>query len=245
MNSAAQSNQTPSIFGKMFGVVAGQTVTQRKFTVLFLFQLAFLILYPYAQQKGLPNLAVRIFGGVVTVLSVYAVSFRRGHVLFALVLAIPALVQRIVLPRADAGVLPVTSIILSLAFDVFIVVVIFRRVFMKDEPTTEAIFGALCIYLLVGFGFASLYGMLATMQSHAFYLDPALNLHSVPDRFDLIYYSFATITCLGAAGISPVSLQARSISVVEALIGVLYLAVLISRLLAAYHARATTLADGK
>jgi hypothetical protein len=245
MNPPAQSNQTPSTFRKAFGVVAEQTVTQRKFTVLFLFQLAFLILYPYAQQKGLPYLAFRIFGSVVTVLSVYAVSFRRSFVLFALVLAIPALVQRIVLPRADAGVLSVTSIILTFAFDVLIVVVIFRRVFMKDEPTTEAIFGALCIYLLVGFGFASLYGMLATVQPHAFYLDPVLNLHSAPDRFDLIYYSFATITCLGAAGISPVSLQARSISVVEALIGVLYLAVLISRLLAAYQTREARLVDGK
>ncbi len=87
--------------------------------------------------------------------------------------------------------------------------------------------------------------MLATVQSHAFYLDRALNQHSAPDRPDLIYYSFANTTCLGATGISPISLQARSISVVEALIGVLYLAVLISRLLAAYHSRASTLADGK
>lgn len=116
---------------------------------------------------------------------------------------------------------------------------------MKDEPTAQAIFGALCIYLLVGFSFASLYGMLAAIQPHAFHLDPALNLHTVPDRFNLIYYSFATITCLGATGITPVSDQARSISVIEALLGVLYLAVLISRLLAVYHTRVNTLADDK
>ena len=231
--------------GTSFKSAVQQTVTQRKFSVLFLFLLAYLVLYPYAEHSRLPYLAFRIFGSVVAVLSVYAVSFRRSFVLFALVLAVPALIQRIILPRADAGALSVTSIILSFVFDVFIVVAIFRRVFVKDEPNTEAIFGALCIYLLVGFSFASLYGMVTTMQPHAFYLDPALNRHPVPDRFDLIYYSFATITCLGASGIAPVSTQARSISVIEALLGILYLAVLISRLLTAYHSRGATLGEGK
>ncbi|MDQ2712455.1 MAG: potassium channel family protein [Acidobacteriota bacterium] len=222
-----------------------QTVMQRKFSLLFLFLLAYLVLYPYAQHGGFRYAAFRVFGIVVTVLSVYAVSFRRSFVSFALVLAIPALVQRVALPRADAGALAVTSIVLSFAFDVFIVVVIFRRVFIRDEPTTEAIFGALCIYLLVGFSFAGLYGMLATIQPHAFYLDPALNLHRALDRFDLIYYSFGTMTCLGAAGITPVSDQARSITVIESLLGVLYLAVLISRLLSAYHDRRSASADGE
>lgn len=218
--------------------IRGKDRIQGRFSALFVLLLAYLVLYPYGQHTGLPFLAFRVFGAVVTILSVYAVSFRRAFVWFALVLAIPALVQRILLPRADAGALPLTSILLGLLFDLFIVVVIFRRVFLKEEPSKETIFGALCVYLLLGFSFSSLYGMLTTMQPHAFYLDPAINSHSVPDRFDLIYYSFTNLTCMGAAGITPVSTQARSISVLEALLGVLYLAVLISRLLTAYHTRA-------
>ena len=219
-------------------------VTQRKFSALFVLLLAYLVLYPYARDTGLPYLAFRVFGSIVTVLSVYAVSFRRTLVWVALALAVPAFVQRILLPRADAGALPLVSIVLGFAFDVFIVIVIFRRVFIENDPTKEAIFGALCVYLLAGFGFTSIYDLLVTIQPHALYLDPALNAHAVPDRFDLIYYSFATLTCLGAAGIAPMSAQARSVSVIEALLGVLYLAVLISRLLSAYHTRAVT-ADGK
>jgi hypothetical protein len=212
-------------------------VTEPKFFALFLFLLTYLVLYPYIHLNGASSLALRIFGSVVTILSVYAVSFRRGFVFIALALAIPALAQRIILPRADAGVLALGSIIFGLVFDVFIVVAIFRRVFMKDEPTAETLYGALCIYLLVGFGFTTLYDMLVTLQPHAFYLDPASNAHHVPDQFDLVYYSFATLTSLGGAGITPVSEQARSTTVIEALLGVLYLAVLISRLLDAYRER--------
>jgi hypothetical protein len=50
----------------------------------------------------------------------------------------------------------------------------------------------------------------------------------------LIYYSFGTMTCLGANGITAVSNQARSLSIIEAILGVLYLAVLISRLMGAH-----------
>jgi hypothetical protein len=222
-----------------------QILTRHKFAALFLFLLAYLVLYPYAQQGGLRYSGFRVFGIVITVLSVYAVSFRRSFVIFALLLGTPALVQRIAFSRGDAGTVSILGIILTFTFDVFIVVVIFRRIFMNDEPTTEAIFGALCIYLLMGFSFAGLYSMFAIIQPHAFYLDPVVNLHSVPDHFDLIYYSFGTMTCLGASGITPASDQARSISVIESLLGVLYLAVLISRLLSAYQNRRATPIDSE
>jgi uncharacterized membrane protein len=108
-------------------------------------------------------------------------------------------------------------------------------VFAREQAKSETIFGALCIYLLVGFSFASVYGMVAAFQPNAFYLDPRTNLHTVPGRFDFIYYSFGTMTSLGAAGIIPVSPQARSVSVLEAILGVLYLAVLIATLIGSYR----------
>ena len=227
-------------------VDTGQTLvpTGRRFLLLFLFLLGLLVLYPYFQSAGFGYYAFRVFGLVVTLLSVYAVSFRRSLILFALVLATPALLQRIVFFRVDASTLSIFNTLLTFVFDVFVVVVIFRRVFNKEHPSSETIFGALCIYLLVGFSFApppppppNIYMMTAMIQRHAFYLDPLTNLHSVPDRLDFIYYSFGTMTSLGAAGITPVSNQARSLSVIEAILGLLYLAVLISRLMGAYRPR--------
>lgn len=73
------------------------------------------------------------------------------------------------------------------------------------KPTAETIFGALCIYLMVGFTFARLYAIIATVRPHAFYLDPATNSHSLPVGFDFIFFSFGTMTSLGAAGIVAVS----------------------------------------
>jgi hypothetical protein len=212
-------------------------LAQHRFFLLFLFLLGSLIYYPFAADSSTGYYVFRLLGAVVILLSVYAVSVRRSVVIIAVVLAIPALVERSQLLRADAGALPVLNTVLSFFFDLFVVVVIFRRVFANTTPDAETIFGALCIYLLVGFGFTSIYGIVATLEPAAFYLNPLTNLHSVPTRFDFVYYSFATMTALGPAGIVPVSPAARALSVIQAIIGVLYLAVLIARLMSTYRSR--------
>lgn len=210
-------------------------VATHRFFFLFLFLLAALILYPYAEGSRPAYYALRLLGSAVILLSVYAVSFRRSLLILALVLAIPAFYLRIVVPKANATSFSIVNMVLSFVFDVLIVVVIFRRVFAKEQANSETVFGALCIYLLVGFSFASVYHMVATFQPNGFYLDPRINLHTGPDRLDFIYYSFATMTSLAAVGITPVSGQARSLSILEAILGVLYLAVLIARLMGAYR----------
>ena len=157
----------------------------------------------------------RFAGSAGIFLTVYAINLRRTLLVCACFLAIPAVLQRLLLFRADAGTWSLLNIILSFAFDVFVVIIIFRHVFTREQPNSETVFGAICIYLLVGFSFSSVYGMIATLQPKAFYLDPLTNLHTVPDRFDFVYYSFATMTSLGADGIIPVSGQARSMSIIE------------------------------
>jgi hypothetical protein len=212
-----------------------QALTGHKFFLLFLFLLASLVLYPFVENGGFGYFAFRIAGSAGILVAVYAIRLRRTLLFVALLLAIPAVLEHMRFRQPDPGFLSILNIVLSFVFDVFIVVVIFRRVFTKDQPNSETVFGALCIYLLVGFPFASIYGLVAAIQPKAFYLNPLTNLHAIPDKFDFIYYSFATMTSLGAAGITPVSAPVRSLSVMESILGVLYLAVLISRLMDAYR----------
>jgi hypothetical protein len=215
----------------------GITLAEHRFLLLFLFLLATLIVYPYTEKKGFGSYAFHVLTVAVIALSVFVVSFRRGLAVVAILLAIPASVERLLHPNHTAGLFPLVNLSLSFAFDIWIVVAIFRRVFAHVEITSETIFGALCIYLLNGTSFAAVYGLVADLQARAFVLDPAVNTHVVPDRFDFIYYSFGMMTQLGAAGMTAVSDQARSISIFQAILGQLYLAVLISRLVGAYRMR--------
>jgi Ion channel len=207
----------------------------RRFFLLFLFLLGNLILYPFAEGTGIGYYLFRTSAYAVVLLSIYAVSFRRTLLVVVIALAAPAAIHHLFLTPSDASIFSIINTILSLVFDGLIVVVIFRKVFARGRVNAETIYGALCIYLLIGFAFAGVYGLIWAVGPNSFYLNPTLNVHLTPNRFDFVYYSFATMTSLGSAGITPVTGQARSISVMEAITGILYLAVLISRLMADYR----------
>jgi hypothetical protein len=210
-------------------------VSKHKFFLLFLFLLSDLALYPYVGDSGLRYQMFRMVGAAVTLMSVYAVSFRRGLIFVALILAGPSFVEHGIVFRTRLVPASAFAVVLSFAFDVFIIVVIFRRVFAREEPNAETIFGAVCIYLLIGFSFARLYAIIAIIRPHAFYLDPAVNPHVVPVGFDFIFFSFGSMTTAGSAGIAAVSPQVRSLSMIESILAVLYLAVMISRLMGTYR----------
>jgi hypothetical protein len=171
----------------------------------------------------------------VTISSVYAVSFRRWTWIIALVLAVPVALHRGIIYEITASKLGILGGSISVAFDIFIIIVIFRRAFRGREVTSDAVFAAVSIYLLVGFTFANVYDILVAFQPGAFYLDPLFNHHTLPVQSDLTYYSFVTMTSLGAVGISPLTDQARSLSIIESVLGILYLGVLVSRLIATYR----------
>ena len=220
-----------------------QPVTGHKFFLLFLFLLAYLAMYPYMGETGMRYYVFRLASAALTLMSVYAVSFRKGLIFVGLILAVPTIVAHTIvfLPRmVPTSVLNVT---LSFAFDVFIIGVIFRRVFARERPEAETIYGAVCIYLLIGFTFAKLYAILAIIQPHAFYLDPASNLHPVPMGFDFIYFSFGSMTTAGATGIAAASPQVRSVSMIESVLAVLYIAVMIAILMDAYGPNKTGSAE--
>jgi Ion channel len=213
-------------------------LTKHRFLLLFLFLLATLVIYPHSETNRFSYYALRFAGSAVIVASVYAVSLRHGVFLLVCGLAAPVFIERVFLPEVRVGSPVVMGIVVGFAFDLLIVIVLFRRVFAQRQTTSEMIFGALCIYLLLGFSFANVYHLLGVFAPNAFYLDPTVNLHVIPNRFDFVYYSFATITSLGASGIVPVTPQARSFTILEGILGVLYLAVLVARLIAAYRPEA-------
>jgi hypothetical protein len=205
-------------------------LVRRRFFLLFLFLLASIVFYPYAESSGSGYYIFRILVGAAILLTVYAVTFRRGLLVLVIALAIPSILQHLLVNPHSAGIVPIVSRCISLAFYLVVIFIIFHHVFNNQNPDSETLFGALCIYLLVGFAFASSYLLISSLHPHAFYLSANSNLHLVPDRFDFVYFSFGTLTELGTPGITAIAPVARSISLLESIIGILYLAILISRL---------------
>lgn len=84
------------------------------------------------------------------------------------------------------------------------------------------------LYLTIGQIFVGFYGVIALLMPQAFM---GLGAAGTPKfASDLIYFSFATLTTVGYGDILPVHPLARSLSNLEAIIGQLYPATLLARL---------------
>jgi hypothetical protein len=108
-------------------------------------------------------------------------------------------------------------------------VVIARAVFAPGRVTLHRVIGAVLLYLNIGFTFVALFCFIALLEPNAFAgMQPLHDNLSVASNFG--YFSFVPLTSFGYGDIVPVHPYARSLANVEAIIGQLYPATLLARL---------------
>ena len=67
-------------------------------------------------------------------------------------------------------------------------------------------------------------------QPGAFTINPANDIYWRVTWWDLLYFSFTTLTSTGYGEITPVTSHARSLVMLEQITGVMYVALLVARL---------------
>ena len=107
---------------------------------------------------------------------------------------------------------------------------ILKDILFANQVTVDVIRGGICVYLLIGFVWALLYGIVASFDPQAF-SQPLIEAESYGKS---IYFSFTTLTTLGYGDIIPVSPWAEMLTNLEAIVGQLYPAILISILVSDY-----------
>jgi hypothetical protein len=129
---------------------------------------------------------------------------------------------------APEGALPVWSVATSVVAFGLLALVVLAKVLRPGMITAHRLQGAVAAYLLFGLVWAKAYEWIFLTYPGAF----AGALGGEDGRSPWVYYSLVTLTTMGYGDITPVHPLARSLAVGEALTGQLYLAILISRLVA-------------
>ena len=107
-----------------------------------------------------------------------------------------------------------------------LLVVVLGQTLRSGPITPHRIQGAVAAYLLLGVIWADAYSLVALLRPGAFSgpVSPA----DGPRAW--LYFSFVTLTTVGYGDVLPVHPAARSLAILEAVVGPLYLAILIARL---------------
>ncbi|MDF3128109.1 ion channel [Kiritimatiellaeota bacterium B1221] len=117
----------------------------------------------------------------------------------------------------------------------YMLIVIFCDTLGCWNVTFDTIMGASCAYILLGLAFASVYSLLDWFQPASFQIPPSPEAIArfwgdASRELSLTYFSLVTMTTIGYGEILPVSPLARNLTVLEAMLGQLYLTVVIARL---------------
>ena len=110
------------------------------------------------------------------------------------------------------------------------VIMVVHRVLAKRTVTIQSIYGALSAYIIIGLMFASVFAAADYLSTTDFFVN---NEPANTQTFQ--YFSFTTLTTLGYGDFTAAESGGRSIAVLEALTGQIFLATLVARLVAAYR----------
>jgi len=123
------------------------------------------------------------------------------------------------------------------SFNMFITVFMIRHIARSQQVTLTIIINSVNGYLLIGILGAVLLAMIEIVQKFFFHIDTgAIKFANNPlaGFHDYLYFSFVTLTTLGYGDITPVSSIAKSLTIVIAIAGQLYLTILIAMLVGKY-----------
>jgi voltage-gated potassium channel len=128
-------------------------------------------------------------------------------------------------------------------FNLFIVVFMVRHIAESKKVNVTIIINSINGYLLIGILGAVLLAMAELLQKSLYHLDTgAINFAGGTAKgfHDFLYFSFVTLTTLGYGDVTPVSAFAKSVTIIIAVTGQLYLTILIAMLVGKFLSRTET-----
>ena len=207
----------------------------RRFTnVQLLIALALLFFFfPFVEEVKGGDIIVSILLSLVLLCAVLAVADRKGVLVIAIVLAIPAIAGRWISHFRPDLVPPPVFLTAGLVLIAFVVANLLRFVLRAPSVNVEVLCASISAYLMLGLLWTLAYWFVDQLTPGAFAFNTNEGRQSIRG-FNAFYFSFVTLSTVGYGDITPVSKVARMLSAMEAMTGLLYVAVLIARLVALY-----------
>lgn len=209
--------------------------------LLFVVLLGFFILLPFLNNSKLSGILLTSFFSLVLFLAVLTAGEKKRYFKIAIYLGIVTLVTVWWdSPHTKSGYSLVISKMLFCIFFIFICYILLRRIFHSKKINENAIFGVACVYILLGIIWTMIYILINYFQPGSFQFQNGAefinNVDSHEQFVNLFYFSFVTITTLGYGDVIPIGKIAKMISVLEAVIGQLFIAISVARIVGLYTA---------
>jgi hypothetical protein len=211
-------------------------IWQQPSAVLLAVQLLGVLLYPFMDESPVGRAALSWFALVVLFLAVRAVRATSAFQWVAVLLGVPIVILTIleVIDPLDSRVILWSSVLHAL-FYVYTSFALLRYMFLDRFVTRDELWATGATFTVVAWAFAYTFMAIQVLWPGSFSaaVDPA----APRTWFELLFLSFTTLTSVGLSDITPVLPQARSWVMIEQVAGLMYVALVISRIVGLTIAR--------
>lgn len=200
---------------------------------LLLALIAMLVLQSFLGSNTLVERMVFNLLNLLVVLSaIRSLSSSRKRLAIAMVVGLMSYGLSWITEYHDRAMLNATMLLGYVVVFAILLSALSESVFHSGPVDTNRIIGASCVYLVLGMLWALIYAVLETLQPGSFRFTNELASDAIlQDKVsNLTYFSNVTLTTVGYGDIVPVCPPARMLAALEALVGQLYVAIIIGRM---------------
>ncbi|HAC66199.1 MAG TPA: two pore domain potassium channel family protein [Cyanothece sp. UBA12306] len=202
------------------------------YTRLFIDLIILFFLAPLSILSPFIQLLISLFFFITLLLGVNALSFSPKTMGTLRIVAAIAFGADVIVFPWSTQLTDLTSLIANIFQAIFVFVIIMAigfRITHEERVNADVIRGGICLYFLLGIFWFFLYQIVDFFDPVAF---------SMPEgtiRANLFYFSFTTLTTVGYGDISPINIFAMTLANAEALVGQIYPAIVIAKLVSLYE----------
>ena len=204
---------------------------------------ALVLLYPFLDDHAGGRAAIAVFDLAILMLALRAARAGGYETRIGWILVVPAMLLHAGGAFGFHELVYGAGALAQAAFHAFVVSCLLRYMLRDEVMTVDELFAAAGLYVLMAFVFAYLYAYVEFLAPGAFFINEVNNPDGVVRWWEMLYFSFTCLTSVGFGEITPVNDHARALVMIEQMMGVLYLALVISRLVALQSMRSRAARD--
>lgn len=192
-------------------------------------QLGGLLLYPWMETSPQGRALFGAFGLLVLGLALWVVRRSPWLNWLAMLLAMPVIVLAVVSFFAPRPGLTIAIAALESALYFYAAGSLIAYMLQDWVATTDELFAAGATFTLLAWAFAYAYVVFQAISPGSF--STPLDPQASRTWMELLYLSFMVLSSVGLSDVQPVTAMARALVMLEAFIGVMYIALVVSRLI--------------
>lgn len=196
---------------------------------LLLVQLAGLLLYPFIEQTRAARVLFGAFGVPVLMLAISMVQRTRGRGWISVAIAVPAVACNAMGLMLDLPALEPWWAALEALFYFYAAGCLIAYMLADRRATTDEMFAAGATFTLLAWAFTYLFVLCQVLQPGCF--AAAVNPADPRSWTELLFLSFALMSSTGIGDVIPITVHARALASLEMFVGVMYIALVVSRLI--------------